>query len=222
MCAPTLDLVAGRRAFVAAQRAALSDTFAERGPDQPTLCDGWRTRDLLQHLVLREAGPVRRLLAGAAARGREAGWTELIGQFRAGPPPGSPFRLPGADAAANLEEFFVHHEDVRRATPGWTRRELPIEVEDAIWRRLSSPLGRVAVRRTDVGVGIQRVGTRAADGAFADGERATLRAVRPGVIITGLPSEILMFLFGRQAAADVDLHGPALARDRLAHAALGF
>jgi uncharacterized protein (TIGR03085 family) len=209
--------VTGRRAFVVAERAALSDTFAERGPAQPTLCRGWQTRDLLRHLVVREAGPVRRLLAGAAVRGREAGWTELIQQFRAGPPPGSLFRLPGADTAANLEEFFVHHEDVRRATPGWTRRELPVEVEEAIWRRLSSPLGRIAVRRAGVGVHIRRGGTRQ-----ADAEHTTLRAARPGVIITGPPSEILMFLFGRQRAAVVDLQGSAEARDRLAHATLGF
>jgi uncharacterized protein (TIGR03085 family) len=210
---------------VAGERAALSDTFAQRGPDQPTLCRGWQTRDLLQHLVLRDAGPLRTAVIGQAtaqARVRAADWADLISQFRDGPPAGSLFRLPGADGAANLEEFFVHHEDVRRASPGWIRRELPAEMEDTIWRRLRSPLGRIAVRRTDVGVGIQRGGTDGAAGVSANGLRATLRAVRPGVVISGPPSEILMFLFGRQDAAEVELHGPVLARDRLAHAALGF
>lgn len=223
--APILGEVSGRHTFVANERAALSDTFAERGPAQPTLCEGWKTRDLLQHLVLRDAGPARALLRGKSAteaRVREAGWADLIGEFRAGPPAGSPFRLPGADAAANLEEFFVHHEDVRRGSPGWTRREMPAEVEDAIWRRLRSPMGRIAVRRVDVGVHLQRSDGRRGDVWQAGGAHATLRRARPGVIVTGPPSELLMFLFGRQRAADVDLDGPADGRERLAHARLGF
>jgi uncharacterized protein (TIGR03085 family) len=213
--APTLDEVTSRGAFVAKERTALSETFAERGPNQPTLCEGWQTRDLLQHLVLRDAGPLRTALIGKAtaeARVQDAGWADLIGQFRDGPPVGSLFRLPGADAAGNLEEFFVHHEDVRRGEPGWSRRELPAEIEDAIWRRLRSIIGRMSTRRTDVGVHVQR----------PNGEHATLRAARPGVVVTGPPSELLVFLFGRQRAADVDLRGPAEACDRLRAAKLGF
>lgn len=209
----------GKREFVAGERAALSDAFAERGPDQPTLCEGWQTRDLLQHLVLRDAGPVRTVFTGRAWV-RDAGWFELIQRFRDGPPPGSPFRLPGADTAANFEEFFIHHEDVRRGVPGWTRRELPAGIEDAIWRRLRSPFGRIAARRAGVGVHLHR-----SDGADPDlevGEHVTLRAARPGVIVSGPPSELLMFVFGRQQAADVQLHGPADACDRLLHARLGI
>jgi len=200
---------------VARERAALSDTFADSGPAQPTLCEGWQTRDLLQHLVLRDAGPLPAVLIGtAAARARvlDAPWTDLIDRFRGGPPPGSPFRLPGADGAANLEEFFVHHEDVRRATPGWSRRALPDGIEDAIWRRLRMLTGRMSMRRVDVGVHVQR----------PNGEHAMLHAGRPGVVVTGDPSELLMFVFGRQPAADVDLKGPAEACDRLRGAKLGF
>src|SRR5690606_1600571 len=116
-----------------------------------------------------------------------------------------PFRLPGVDGVANLEEFFVHHEDVRRATDGWVRRELPPGIEDVIWRRVRTPLAKLAVRRVDVGVHIQRL----------NGDHATLRAARPGVVVTGPPSELLFFLFGRQRAADVELRGPADACDRL-------
>lgn len=250
-----------KREFVARERTALGDAFAESGPDQPTLCEGWQTRDLLQHLVLRDAGPLlvlREGKANAEARVREAAWAGLIQEFRDGPPPGSPFRLPGANTAANFEEFFIHHEDVRRGTPGWTRRELPPEIEDAIWRRLRSPFGRVAARRAGVGVHIHRTdaasqqtgkryhGDAPADVAgpddarhavdaetpeaarpvipdrFARGEHATLRAKRPGVIVSGRPSELLMFLFGRQRAAEVTLHGPVEAVERLMHARLGI
>ena len=44
------------------------------GPDEPTLCEGWNTRDLAAHLVLRESRPdaalgvVVRPLAGRTAR----------------------------------------------------------------------------------------------------------------------------------------------------------
>jgi uncharacterized protein (TIGR03085 family) len=199
---------------VADERAALSDTFARVGPARPTLCEGWRTRDLLQHLVVRDACPLRFLLPGRAAaeaQVRDADWADLIERFRGGPPPYSPFRLPGVDGVANLEEFFVHHEDVRRAGDGWVRRELPAEIEDVIWRRVRTPLARLAVRRTDVGVHIQR----------PNGDHATLRAARPGVVVTGPPSELLFFLFGRQRAADVELRGPAGACDRLRRARLG-
>jgi uncharacterized protein (TIGR03083 family) len=37
-----------------AERAALCDLFDEVGPDAPTLCAGWTTRDLAAHLVIRE------------------------------------------------------------------------------------------------------------------------------------------------------------------------
>jgi uncharacterized protein (TIGR03085 family) len=164
--------------------------------------------------VLRDAGPLRTALIGkATARARvgDAEWAELIEQFRNGPPVGSLFRLPGVDGVANLEEFFVHHEDVRRATDGWVRRELPPGIEDVIWRRVRTPLAKLAVRRVDVGVHIQR----------PNGDHATLRAARPGVVVTGPPSELLFFLFGRQRAADVELRGPADACDRLRQATLG-
>ena len=250
-----------KRDFVAQERAALADAFAECGPDQPTLCEGWQTRDLLQHLVLRDAGPLIAVREGkdhAEARVREAAWADLIQEFRDGPPSGSLFRLPGANTAANSEEFFVHHEDVRRGVPGWTRRELSCEIEDAIWRRLRSPFGRIAARRAGVGLHLHRsdgVSGEAEDGhdgaagaaaphagdapqpddggkpgaerpvipdRFARGEHATLRAKRPGVIVSGPPSELLMFLFGRQRAADVTLHGPAEAVEQLMHAELGI
>jgi hypothetical protein len=35
------------------ERAALADLFVTLGPDQPTLDEGWDTRDLLVHLLVR-------------------------------------------------------------------------------------------------------------------------------------------------------------------------
>ena len=39
------------------ERAALADLFVTLGPDQPTLCEGWDTKDLLVHLLVRERRP---------------------------------------------------------------------------------------------------------------------------------------------------------------------
>src|SRR6476646_3889522 len=36
------------------ERLALADLFAEVGPDAPTLCGDWTTRDLVAHLTSRE------------------------------------------------------------------------------------------------------------------------------------------------------------------------
>ena len=59
------------------ERAALCDLLDELGPDQPTLCEGWQTRDLAAHLVVREhrldAAPGILLPAIAAVRGLNRG-----------------------------------------------------------------------------------------------------------------------------------------------------
>ena len=43
--------------FVQSERKALADLLAALGPDAPTLCTGWETRDLAAHIVLRERRP---------------------------------------------------------------------------------------------------------------------------------------------------------------------
>ncbi|HAP89500.1 MAG TPA: TIGR03085 family protein, partial [Arthrobacter bacterium] len=40
--------------FVEPSREVLAETLLAAGPDAPTLCRGWRTRDLAAHLYLRE------------------------------------------------------------------------------------------------------------------------------------------------------------------------
>ena len=45
------------------ERAALSDDLLRIGPDRPTLCEGWKTRDLLAHLLVRERQPCKPMVA---------------------------------------------------------------------------------------------------------------------------------------------------------------
>ena len=118
------------------ERAALVETMRAVGPDAPTLCGDWTTRDLAAHLVVRErrldatAGVVVPFLAGYTAKVQRevtqaTDWDELLDKIASGPPLYSPFKL--IDPVANMGEMFIHHEDVRRAqrvgNPGhWTMR----------------------------------------------------------------------------------------------------
>ncbi|WP_346995752.1 maleylpyruvate isomerase N-terminal domain-containing protein, partial [Dietzia sp. SLG310A2-38A2] len=46
-----------RRTLAQRERSALVETMRAAGPEAPTLCAGWTTRDLAAHLVVREARP---------------------------------------------------------------------------------------------------------------------------------------------------------------------
>ena len=112
--------------FDAQERLALCDLFVELGADVPTLLNGWTAKDLAAHIVLRERdlvagpclvlpGPFQRFAERRRARlakHREFDW--LVARVRVGPPPGF-FRISWVRSFPNLNEFFVHHEDVRRA-----------------------------------------------------------------------------------------------------------
>ena len=41
----------------ARERAALVRTLRDAGPEAPTLCEGWATKDLVAHMVVRERRP---------------------------------------------------------------------------------------------------------------------------------------------------------------------
>ncbi|MDH6132571.1 uncharacterized protein (TIGR03085 family) [Kitasatospora sp. MAA4] len=192
------------------ERHRLADLLAAAGPQAPTLCAGWRTRDLAAHLLLRE----RRPDAGPGIQVRQfAGWTkrvqdgyarrpyeQLVSAFRAGPPRLSFFALPGADEAANTVEYFVHAEDVRRAV-AWEPRALEPEFEEALWKRLPLLARFEAGRRTPVRLLLLRRG----DGRFLTvGARRSLT-----VQVSGEPGELLLFAFGRGAQTRLTVNGSA-------------
>ncbi len=112
----------------------------------------------------------------------------------------SPVALPQVDAWFNTLELFVHHEDLRRAQPDWAPRALDGRARSTLWKAISAA-GKVLVR------------SRRARGAGHDPayrRRATLGA-RPGsdpVVVSGLPGEITLFLFGRAQTRDLTFEGP--------------
>ncbi|MGH3322272.1 MAG: TIGR03085 family metal-binding protein [Streptosporangiaceae bacterium] len=208
--------------YARTERLALADLFDEAGPDAPTLCAGWTTRDLAAHLVARERRPdsgpglLIRPLAGYAERVRRGlasgrSYAELVSLVRDGPPPWSPFGLPRVDAAVNTVEFFVHHEDVRRAGQEWRPRETDPGLEDALWRRLRA-MARMLVRRVPVGVELR-----------VEGHAPVLaRSADPSVTLRGDASEVVLYLFGRRQVADVEVEGTDDAVAALAVAPLGI
>lgn len=188
------------------ERLLLADLLEAVGPDAPTLCDGWRARDLAAHVVVREhrpdaaAGlllkPLASRLDKAMAEFAAKPYEELVQLVRTGPPRFSPFSLKQIDEAANVVEFYVHTEDVRRAQPDWTRRELDPVLQNTLWSRLERT-ARLTGRKAPTGLVLRR----------PDGQTVVAHKGTPVVTVTGEPSELLLFLYGRQQAADVELDG---------------
>lgn len=207
------------------ERLALCALLDEIGPDAPTLCEGWTTGDLAAHLVLRERRPDA---AGGVLGGPLAGYTarvqrgiraripfpDLVRIIRSGPPRLSVMALPGMDERANAVEFFVHHEDVRRAADGWEPRQLGDGESDMLWQRLR--LARFMLRRAPVGVELARDdgGTGAVSG---DGPayRITAKNATPAVTVVGTPAELTMWVMGRRTAARVRMDGTKAAVTKL-------
>jgi len=188
------------------ERSALCDLFDQLGPDEPTLCAGWQTRDLAAHLVVRErrpdaaAGILFSPLSGHTKRVQDSyaakPWAELVDLVRNGPPIYWPTVIDAVDEAFNTAEFFVHHEDARRGQPDWEPRPPDAERDSAIWTVLHRT-GRLLLRRSPVGLILRR-----SDG----GLEITAKRGPNQVIISGEPGELLLFAFGRDATR-VDFDG---------------
>jgi uncharacterized protein (TIGR03085 family) len=195
------------------ERLALCALLDETGPDAPTLCAGWTTGDLAAHLVLRErrpdaaAGVLGGPLAGHTARVQRrmrerVPFSDLVQTIRTGPPKLSVLGLPGMDERLNFMEYFVHHEDVRRAVDGWQPRDLADEETDALWQRLK--VARTLLRKAPVGVELARDDTEPGNGAIL---RITAKKATPVVTVIGSPAELVMWATGRTEAANVRFDG---------------
>jgi uncharacterized protein (TIGR03085 family) len=106
----------------------------------------------------------------------------------------------------------VHHEDIRRAQPGWEPRSLTRAEESGLWTAIKVG-GRGLVRPASVPVTIRR-----SDG----GATAVLRGGPDPVVVTGLPSEIVLFLFGRHETRGLSLSGPDASVAALTSSDLGI
>jgi uncharacterized protein (TIGR03085 family) len=204
-----------------AERSALCDLLVEVGPDAPTILEGWTTRDLAAHLVIRERRPdaaasvLVPLLAKHAedvrAREKERPWADLVERVREGPPVWNPMHLESVDTVTNTVEYFVHHEDVRRARPDWTARELSADLVAALTTAMGR-MGGLLTRKAKVGLFL----------APDDGERIRLRRGEPIVTISGPIGECVLYAYGRKDVARVTLAGPDDAQAAVAAASFGI
>jgi uncharacterized protein (TIGR03085 family) len=205
--------------FARTERAALCDLFAAVGPDQPTLCGGWRTADLAAHLVTRERRPDAAIgialapFAGHTDRVREhlaaRPFEEVLARLR------RPLRwsfagVPPLDTLLNSAEFFIHHEDVRRARPGWQPRPLAPAAGRLLWSQ-ARPSARLALRRFPGRVEL------AADGYGT----LDVGSGGPTVRVAGDPGELSIFLSGRQPYARVEVTGDPELADQIGRAGFG-
>lgn len=196
------------------ERLLLADLLEAAGPDAPTLCEGWRTRDLAAHVVVRERRPdaaagslvpaLKDRQDRVQAEFADKPYDELIRLIRTGPPKFSPFAIKQVDEGANVVEFYVHAEDVRRAQPHWSARELDPVFSDALWSRLERT-ARLLGRKAPVGLVLRR----------PDGQTVVAHKGAPVVTASGEPGELTMYLYGRQDSAKVALDGEPQAIERL-------
>jgi uncharacterized protein (TIGR03085 family) len=207
--------------LVRRERHALCDTALAVGPDAPTLCGGWDARHLVAHLLVREApslgaaGIALPFLAGLTERAMEkaarAPFPDMVQKLH---DPGlTPYRLPGVERLTNTLEYFVHHEDLRRAQPGWEPRALPPDDEDELWKLLKGS-AKLSTRKAGVPVVVRRTDR--------SGQEATVRRGDHPVVVSGRPSELVLFFFGRDQLRDVTFDGPPERVSRLRKADKGF
>ncbi|RSN50423.1 TIGR03085 family metal-binding protein [Actinomadura sp. WAC 06369] len=206
------------------ERRLLADALAAAGPGAPTLCEGWDARDLAAHLVVREGRPDA--AAGillpplsfyeerVRSRAADVPFDRLVDRFRHGPPKYSPFALPGMEENANAVEFFVHHEDVRRAGEGAEPREISPDLERVLWRRIR--IARFVLRNVHVEVTFVRPdgqasrvsrGPRGARAGAPGASGGAAGAGSRGVRVHGPVGELVLWALGRRDAADVRLEG---------------
>ena len=189
------------------ERHTLCNLFLEVGPVAPTLCEGWTTRDLAAHIIVRESRPDAAggiLIKPLAAYGEKVRkgvaqreWKSLVEAIRNGPPRISPMRLAFIDRLTNTVEFFVHLEDVRRAQPNWEPRTLIDDLESQLRTSITQG-GRLFARKSPCGLILQII----------QGSAIVAKKGEPAVTVTGEVGELIMFVYGRQDHARVELSGP--------------
>jgi uncharacterized protein (TIGR03085 family) len=208
------------RNLARAERERLCDLALTLGADAPTLCGDWTVKDLLAHLLVRERDPIGASGIWMPGLGKVTEWAmdrtargdleDLVQKLRS---PGlSPVNIPLVDKAFNTLEFYIHHEDIRRAQPSWEPRELTSYEHSQIWAALKT-MGRGLVRNAGVPLAMHRTDKD---------KRFVLKRGKDPVTVSGLPSEVALFLYGRPHHDGVTLDGPEDSVATLESSSLGL
>jgi uncharacterized protein (TIGR03085 family) len=203
------------------EREELADLFLELGPDAPTLDEGWTTEDLAAHLLVRERDPraslgilkpdsrFGRTTARLMEKAKAKGYPTVVARVRKGAPL-VPWRIPGLRTLLNLNEYVVHHEDVRRANGRGPRTDRP-DLDEKIWAMLRRG-AKMLTRDVKSGLVLRR----------PSGDEVVARKGERSATLTGEPVELLLYLMGRRGAAQVELTGEADAVAAVERAKLGI
>ena len=199
--------------FARRERSAICQTLRKLGPDQPTLCQGWSTKDLLVHLIVRENRPdaavglfipfLSSYTDSVSKKYSEKSFEDLIMIFENGPKSPSPFSLPKVDELANTFEFLVHHEDILRAQDNYQPRKLSEEDAKFVWSRFTKS-AVFFMRKIKVGVV-----------AKTDQGIYTLKRGNDVVTISGNLIDLVMFAFGRKNTTEINFEGNPTAVEKL-------
>ena len=203
------------------ERAVLCELLEQLGPDAPTTLAPWTTRDIAVHLYMREhdalagpglvlPGPWSRLAARHHRRATRQDFSQVVAAVRSGPR--GLFRLRWLRRVPNLNEMFIHHEDVRRANGGGPRAFDPA-MDRALWSNVKGGAWILTRRLRHCGLELRNASTQ-----------ETFRARRgtAPARVAGEPGELLLYLFGRQGVAHVELDGPPSSLERVRTAKLGL
>jgi uncharacterized protein (TIGR03083 family) len=198
------------------ERLDLADLLDDLAPaewEQPSLCAGWRVRDVAAHLALAQTGAGRAVLDLMRARGSLQRMIHDTAVRHAALPPaqlaeqirsmaGSRRTAPGVTPLEPLLDVLTHGQDI--AVPLGRQRTMPVaaaaaaatRVWDMPWPMSStfSPRRRLA--------GLRLVAT---DVDWSVGE---------GDAVQGRIQDLLMVLTGRTAAVAEQLAGPGASRLR--------
>ncbi len=173
------------------------------------------------HLYLREhdavagpglvlPGPWARLAARHHRRALGRDFSQIVAAVRSGPR--GVFRLGWLRRVPNLNEMFVHHEDVRRANGGAPRVFEPA-MDQALWDNVKGGARLLCRRLRGCGLELHHASTQ---------ESFCARRGEDPVKVTGEPGELLLYVFGRQQVADIQLDGPPSSLDVLRGTHLGL
>lgn len=201
-------------AAIDAERLDLADLLDELGAaewERPSLCAGWRVRDVAAHLALAQTGPARAALDLLRAGGRlqrmihdtavrhAATPTGLLAEQIRGMA-GSRRTAPGLTPLEPLLDVLVHGQDI--AVPLGRPRAMPVPAATAAATRVWTmpwPMSTTFSPRRRL-AGLRLV---ASDVDWTVGE---------GDVVEGPVQALLMVLTGRTAAVRDRLSGPGSSR----------
>ncbi|WP_311389841.1 TIGR03085 family metal-binding protein [Corynebacterium haemomassiliense] len=194
--------------FAQKERERLAQLLLKVGPDAPTLNEGWTTRDLAVHLLIRESKPAAApgifvdALSGVTeketAKQMARPYEDVVREWAAGPP----VWLKPLNSAMNTSEHFIHHEDVRRGGGVVEPREFSQVINEELFA-LAKRFGKLTLRGAPVPVILTPPTTPPA----TIGDKAGVAERGDNVLrVSGDPGELLLWVSGRDAAK-VELTG---------------